>query len=375
MIIIFEPQCIGFEHSKFNSLFIEIISKAFNNEILFLAEKEHLKNVEALIPNKERICFKETNVPPKYRSNMRRFCQEFKLTKEVFKLAESLNCHKIIFSSIKSPSLIAAKFFMHKFPEIEVMIVPHSIIDSVTNIPLSRDFIFWFRIWFQFFNKKKLKYLVLGKTIKDEVLKEFPSLEGHVEYIDHPVAFKNFEIHNLNDGKVSFGFLGTCYRKKGINEFIKILNEVQKNYGDNCNFLVAGHVPEGEHIQLKENNLNISSKPLNEKDYEKKIEKIDYATFLHKSDDYRFTASGVFFDAISYLKPVIAIRNPFFEYYFNLMGDIGYLCDNYNEVKEVIAGIIESHDNKKYIQQQLNMKMGREKISIERLAGKMQLLW
>jgi len=43
MIIICEPQCIGFEHAEFNAALLSVIKHAFpDEEIMFVAEKEHI---------------------------------------------------------------------------------------------------------------------------------------------------------------------------------------------------------------------------------------------------------------------------------------------------------------------------------------------
>jgi len=372
MILIFEPQCIGFEHAEFNAAFIKVIEKSSDDEILFIAEKDHIKNVESLLGVTEQINFKEIEVPPKEQSNMGRFRQEFGLTKDVFYLADTIGCNQIIFSSIKSPSLIVAKYYLRKFKSINVLIVPHSIIDSIYKIPLSRDIIFWFNFWFRFFNTPQLKYLLLGKTIKDELVKELPEMEKYFEYIDHPLLFKNYEVDDNHFGKkIVFGFLGVGYRKKGIGDFIKLSEDIKEEYGeDRTNFILVGHIPEDD-FKIEDNfPITASKTPLNQADYNKCLEKINYALFFHKAEDYRFTASGAFFDAISYIKPIIAIKNPFLDYYFNLMGDIGYLCENYDEMRDTIFNIIKNPPKERYKQQQLNILQGREKISIEKIAEK-----
>ena len=140
-----------------------------------------------------------------------------------------------------------------------------------------------------------------------------------------------------------------------------------------------GHIPEeetDEGLEIGENSLLIASEtPLSQEDYMEYMEKIDYALFLHKPDAYRFAASGVFFDAVSYLKPIIAIENPLFRYYFDLMGDIGYLCKDYEEMGDLVIKIIKTPDKKRYRQQQLNIQRGKEKISIEMIAKKMRKVW
>jgi len=365
MILIFEPQCIGFEHAEFNAAFITVLKKSSNEEILFIAEKEHVNLVKSMLVT-EQINFKEIEVPPKEQSNIGRFRQEFGLTRDVFYLADSIGCNQVIFASIKSPGLIAAKYYLRKFKNIKVLIVPHSILDSIYKIPLSRDIIFWFNFWFRFFNTPRLKYLLLGKTIKDELVKELPEMEKYFEYIDHPLLFKNYEVDDNHFGKkIVFGFLGVGCRKKGIEDFIKLSEDIKEECSENrAKFILVGHV-HGDDFPI-----TVSKTPLSQKDYNRYLEKINYALFFHKAENYRFTASGVFFDAISYLKPIIAIKNPFMEYYFDLIGDIGYLCKDYEEMKNIVLNIIKIPDKKRYKEQQLNMLHGREKISIEKIAEK-----
>ena len=49
-----------------------------------------------------------------------------------------MNCNNLIFSSITSPSLIATKFLLRKFKDIKVLVVPHIVLDSITEVPRSR---------------------------------------------------------------------------------------------------------------------------------------------------------------------------------------------------------------------------------------------
>lgn len=372
MILIFEPQCIGFEHAEFNAALIKVLEKSSNDELLFIGEKEHINNIKKLLKPDERINFKEIEVPPKDKSDMGRFRQEFGLTKEVFYLADSLGCDQIICSSIKSPSLIAVKYYVRRFKNIKVLIVPHSIIDSMNEIPFSRDIIFWFNFWFRFFNSAKIKYILLGKTIQEELIKEIPKMERYLEYMDHPWLFKNFDINeNPLGDKIVFGFLGVGYRKKGIEDFINLSKKYYAtNNGKIIKFNLVGHLPQDNGDLNINSTIDAPKTPLSNDEYNQKLMEIDYALFLHKASDYRFTASGAFFEAISSLKPIIAIKNPFMEYYFNLMGDIGYLCDDFIQLENIISDIIKNPPEKRYKAQQLNILQGREKISIEKIAEK-----
>lgn len=372
MILICEPQCIGFEHVKVNSALIKAVKIAFNQEIIYQAEKEHLSYVKNMIGNDSGVTFQEIEVPPKDQSNLGRSKKEFRIVKKVFAQSSALNIDYIIFASIKSPSLIATKYYLRSYKNVKVLVVPHSLIDSINDVPLSRDFFFWIKIWLNFFNTSRLKYLLLGKTIRDELLKEFPKLRDYTEYIDHPYFFAGNKLKDLaNSNEIVFGFLGVGYRKKGIEEFITLSRNIKIEYQDWIKFLLVGYIAEDD-LEV-DDSIYASRSPLLEDDYKEYMEKIDYALLFHKPDDYRYTASGVFFDAISYLKPIIAIKNPFFEYYFEMMGDIGYLCHDYEEMEDIIIKIIKG-DKERYHQQQLNILNGRKKINLDVIAKKLKLI-
>lgn len=380
MIVICEPQSIGFEHAGWNSVLMTTIMQAFQEEILFLGEESHVKQVKEIMDrtdHSEKIYYNVIEVPPKEQRDLERLRTEFKLTKEVFSLADSLGSKKVIFSSVTRPGLISVKYYIRKFQDVKVLIIPHSLLDRINELPLSRDFIFYLKFWLRFFNTERLKYLILGKTIRDELVKELPQIEKFAESVDHPFFFKNFALCDTSlDEKLVFGFLGVGYRKKGIESFIKLASGLKgKDFIVNVNFILAGFIAEND-VEVPEDSFLIASKtPLDQKTYFKYLNKINYALFFHKPEDYRLTASGVFFDAISYLKPIIAIKNPFFQYYFDMMGDIGFLCEDYEEMENVVVDIIKNPENKRYHQQQLNLKNGREKISISKIADQIRLMW
>lgn len=369
MIIIFEPQCVGFEHTEVNAAMIAIIKNAFRNEdILFIGEKEHLKLVKKILDRRTiYINYREIIIPPKDQSNIRRFRLEYKNVKKVFNLARLSGAHKILFSSVTSPTLISIKVILRDFKELKVIVVPHSILERVKSILyLLYETIFWFRFWISFFNMDNLRYLVLGPSIEKELLKKLPHIRKYVCSIDHPYFFLENKITKLNEDCITFGFLGVGIKYKGIDQFFKLAEDTGET---NSKFLLVGQlmeeIPEAseKHVQLLS-----SDAPLSRKDYEEYIKDIDYAVFLYRKEKFRFIASGTLFDAFSNLKPIIALRSPYFEHYFNIMGDIGYLCDSYGEMKETIHEILNNKPKQRYIAQQLNILKGRKKISIDQLS-------
>lgn len=369
MIIICEPQCIGFEHAEFNAALINIVQYAYpHKKILFLSESEHLNYVKNILETDKKIEFREIKIPPR-QFNLKRFPSEFKIVKNVFNLSTNIKADKILFSSITIPTLISIKILIRRFKGIKTIVIPHNLLEEINSkIPLIPvETIFWPKFWISFFNTPNLVYLILGPSIKESLIQKIPHLKKYLITIDHPCYFKNRKIQKYKKNDIlKFGFLGVGKKSKGIDLFLKLAHEVQKE-NEKSKFIVIGHIIEGSY---QKNSACIPSPklPLKQEEYNEYIQEIDYAIFLYKEDSYRLTASGALFDAFSHLKPVIALKNPYFEYYFDKMGDIGYLCDSYDEIRDIIIKIINTDSNEHYIKQQQNIFNGRKEFNLDILS-------
>src|SRR5450756_2378247 len=126
MIIICEPQCVGFEHVEVNTALIAAMRCAFpQEEILFLAEKEHLERVSGMLKDQHvKIQSREIGIPPRFLSNFRRLPRELLLCKSVFKIARNNGANKVLFISITSSTLIAIKVLLRFFTEIKCVAIP-----------------------------------------------------------------------------------------------------------------------------------------------------------------------------------------------------------------------------------------------------------
>ena len=95
---------------------------------------------------------------------------------------------------------------------------------------------------------------------------------------------------------------------------------------------------------------------------------LDYAIMLHGAGT-TLNGSGVLFDAFSYLKPVIALRSPFFSSYFDRMGNIGYLCDHYDDLKQRVLDLLNNPPTVEYSLQRRTLLAGREQLQVPVLAA------
>ena len=80
-------------------------------------------------------------------------------------------------------------------------------------------------------------------------------------------------------------------------------------------------------------------------DFEKLVVKAHFILMFY-GQEYDLKTSGVFFDAINFLKPIIALRCNLTEYYFNKFGDIGYLFETLEDMKKRSSEISTSFNVK-----------------------------
>jgi hypothetical protein len=380
MIIICEPQCVGFEHVEANAALIAVVNSAFpNDKIIFLAEKEHIQyvNEKLKIHSIKGIGYFVINLPKRllYVS----IPGELRLYKKVFEFATERNVKRIIFCSITSPGLMSIKLLQRFFKDIECVVIPHCILETILTIPLFVVLPVWFRFSLSIANTDRLCYLVLGKFIEDELCLQLPSIKKITRSIDLPYFYNDPDKSaSANDGIIRFGFFGVGRRNKGITLLFKMAQEIQTLKSKyNPKFILIGHIGNISFGNLLSRYVCVPSRdaPLSREEYDLYAKSIDYAVFFHNPDSYRLSTSAALFDAFSYLKPIIALRTPPIEYYFQKMGDIGYLCDSYEDMKSVILNILANGKSDRYIHQQDNILRGRKELCISKLGERIADMW
>jgi hypothetical protein len=383
MIIICEPQCVGFEHVEVNAALIAAMRYAHPQEgILFLAEKEHLELVSGKLEDQSvKIQSREIGVPPRFLSNFRRLPRELLLCKNVFDIARNNAASKVLFISITSPTLISIKVLLRFFNEIECIVIPHNVLNTITRRPsfVPIETLFYFRFWLSFGNMKRLRYLVLSPYIKERLSILLPKIGEYARSVDLPYFFDAEKgSRRFNPDLIRFGALGVASRSKGTDIFFAMAKEILHSHTPSVpEFVVVGHITDKTIEALKQDSVIVESSdlPLSREDFETRAKSVDYVLFLNRPDAYDLAMSGSLMDAFSYLRPIIALKQPLFEYYFKAMGDIGYLCESYEEIKEQILSILANKPDERYMVQQCNILNGREQFSPMAVSSQLATLW
>lgn len=370
-LIIVEPQCKGNTHVPFNSALLATAIEAFpRDQFSFVAERKHLDLVHnaLIIHNKPEnsIIWIDLAAIEKDPNNKRTWRTHKHLFSRILTYAQESNSDYIIFSSIDGMGLVLLKYLMFVFPiKFRVVCILHSVMTKLACSPISLKTQI-FRKALSLGNKRKnIKFVVLASSIYDYIIDILPELFPYIEQLEHPYLFEKIQSTNklvLSGHSLKFGFIGSDSIGKGYDLFLQLAqNSTQRcsMYGlENPKFFAIGNTlrkfPKLEFLELQ-----LSSQPLLSDAYNDYVSQMDYLVFPYSKAHYTLTASGAILDSFNSMKPCIVLRTPLFEHYFERMGDIGYMCNNLEEMSDIILDLVSNRPKCLYQVQQQNILNGR----------------
>lgn len=353
-IVIYEPQCKGIEHVPFNKCMIKMLKKINpSKKLLIYGDKEHIK----LLKMEIEATYEDLDIAGIVDTKKNKI---FKEIKNIFKLRK--NKDEIYFLSVTPLTVIFAKIFLRKNTKIFIW---HSVLESLMEKNSFFSLNYWIKPAIMIKDKKSIN-IVLGQSISDNLLKFFPQLSKNFYSIDHPYEFQiEQQIKNEFSDKIKIGTIGFATEKKGTPKIFEIEKGLENA---NIQLEIIGDT-QSINIPLKTNVITYGGKGALDRDtFDRLIRELDFALYLYPKDMYKLFASGAIFDSILNLKPIIALKNNYFEYIFKKIGDIGYLCEDYNEIIEIIKKIENEKDNEKYVKQQENLLRGQSNFFIDNVA-------
>ncbi len=380
LAIIAEPQCIDFEHAKVNAALITALCLAFPQErFLFVAQPNHLVEVKKSLSEAEvgNLDLAASPVAGRSLSQVRRLLPDAVFLAGVFRRAFGCRSKVILLLSVGSSILMMTKLLAAVSPGVRVLGVPHSVLASIVAPTPRRliDRMFQFRTSLELPGNSRVNYLILGESILDQLESVLPALKPACRLLDLPYAFPAPDPGPPVTDMV-FGFLGVAQNQKGFDKFLRLARDTNESRteGHMVRFLCAGGNP---HYEFKLNELEgieipFAGQYVPEEDFQCLCKGITYAVLPYDRDSYRFYPSGAVFDAFSHLKPIVCLRNPYFEYLFSRLGDIGYLCDDYDELRQTVAALVADFPHERYRAQQLNISSGREHFSPSGIKGRLK---
>jgi len=388
-MIIVEHRHTNKQHNQINACMLYMIcQKYFDRNIHFFSEKQHYSNIKEILkvylPNEKKIQFHKINPPNPFALEYTRFAKDYELFKNIFNFAYENNIKQILSLSTSVSSLICLKILSRRYPDIKIKTILHSDLERITLKNIVRDFKLGRFLYMSFvnlrlpmllFNTNNLKYLVLGESIKSNLLKNLPALTKYAESIDHPYFYKPVKRDTCHISAIFplLGSFGSIHETKGGGLLLKLLAKLNDKYKNQTQFIICGNIQSNKinekvkHYEFVKT-LNNGSNFISADEYDKQAQLMDYCIFFYDKESYKLGASGAFWDAISYVKPIIALKNDYFEYYFKKFGNIGYLFDSYEELESKVISILSNPQQEQYNEQVQNLINARKLLNTNKIA-------
>lgn len=216
--------------------------------------------------------------------------------------------------------------------------------------------------WYKCSMKLSFKYLfklspayilVLGDSIKNNLLKLYPHLHNKVLSICHPYFIEEHSLHKTiqlpNNTSIKIGTIGIMKQEKGLDTLMALslklkdliiekkleLYHIGKVYTNKKEYLIDEIHWIGYKMGLKR------------EEFEKQIQQLDYILYLYPINSYKLTASGAIMDAVKLRKPIISLHNDYFDYLMNKK-PIGYLGNTSDELEQIIRKIVNKKLNNSF---------------------------
>lgn len=206
-----------------------------------------------------------------------------------------------------------------------------------------------------FFMKSKtriadgLYFSVLGTSIKSN-LHNLLSADKmrHFIAVDHAYLFADNvpDFHGQSEMCLRCGTAGRINKDKGADRFVELAHKLGlNNRKDICLSITSGVTSYDTNI-LEEAGIVLPKDKkctiLDRDELNHRIDQLSYIIFLYSSSSYKLTASGAIMDAINRKRPIIAIRNDYFEYLFRKYGSFGFLVNSVDEMVVLFNRLVEA---------------------------------
>lgn len=388
-IIIIDNVIIGNNHLVINSGIINMAQFLFENytkdkEIIFFGETSHTSSLAKLVDsnNNCKVSFypvevikPKTGIFQKEISWIKKMLKDKKFIDELFEINRIYQPKLIIISTIlpinlylfinKINTILNQKFLILLHGEVELLFDKNlNFSEKIKRYLLEKAF-------------KKIppntQLIVFTDHIKKSLIERFNFSDHQIISINHPIL--KFERNNLEISDcITFSHLGLANKRKNSALIFKLAdnfeNIIKKG---SCRFSIIGRVIESD-INNITPNVEIESKnnqPIPNDTYIELISKSDYSLIFLLEEEYVYRMSGSLLDSIQFQIPIIALKHTFITELFEKGGDIGFICDSYDEMLEVVNQIVLKNPKyiDQYILQVLNLKKLSEKFFPENAAS------
>lgn len=368
-IIVADFSMTGMAHMYFNGAFLKILSQIYSQPLFFYGEESHVNYVSQQL---EHFQIKYISYKSKNRLGFGVVFQDISNIHRICKLLLKSSENDIIFILNRLPITLIACNLINKILKRRVLNILHGELEYLVNPNMkggSKYYYKLFKIGYKLSNNF-VSYIFLGESIRKIVIDNNISFgKGKLLSIDHPYDYNSmyFSHNEISFPKCKIGIIGSAMRRKNSHYIIELAKKCKNS---KAIFYITGKVDDYLSNECKKLNIHTNAKTQSNDDYIKKNMALDYSLCFYDDKINIALASGSFFDSIKYCKPILALGgNPFVDYYFNRLGNIGYRFDNIQEIAEFLNKL-SIDEIVKYNNQVENLKLAQNQLSIDNISSK-----
>lgn len=357
----------GVGHISFNSAFIKMLLNIYKEDVLYFAEFEQANNVlKAVNSYRVRASGIKIHCPLGWRVVFADLWNSVILLWVFFKNADMFE-HVFILNRLPITMMVGnlANYIIKK----KVFNVIHGEVEYLVNPNTTghtKQYSKLFKTAYRFSTNNSI-YIVLGESIYKCLCDNNICFgRGRVIIIDHPYDYSYKTSVNIWGFKDIFnvGCIGSATRRKNSHYLFKLRDCTHSN---KVRFSIVGEL----YTDIREGFILEGIDYFNYKVpadlFEIKINALDYSLCFYDNTINLALASGSFFDSIKYLKPILALRgNPFVDYYFEKLGNIGYRFSSVEEMA-MFLDHLSSDEETQYECQVNSLKKAQEILSLQNI--------
>jgi hypothetical protein len=386
-IVIIDKLVIGYNHIVFNAAIVSMIAEIYNtNEVVFIAESVHTKALLHKIGYIQNLTCEPylENILPL--NNIRKLIPwitkkigDILFIKRLYK-SHIESSYASIFTCLSSSTLLYAGYKARRV-KTPTLFFLHGEIEYLLQSKIG----FFNKIRAKIYNLfltclgTNSKILVFSEITKQKLVENQYLPADKVMVVEHPIIPTNYPVKVLSTEKIVFGHIGLALVKKSSALFFELAQMHSSVIANGTAlFRLVGKIEHAlviNDVGLVEI-LSKGNESLNQTEYEQNIALIDYAIFTFNEDNYVYRESGSVMDAIAFSKPIVALKHSYFNYLFNKAGNIGFLCNNMEELNLLVGKLIHRDEVllKQYEIQQTNLKKLMKKRSVEIMKNKLSAI-
>ncbi|GEM_PF-3992649 len=336
MIVLYEPYASGYIHIEFDrALLLSVLT--VDSQVIYYGEQKHIDLLRAT-PGTSLVTFRALPVPD-YDKSTDRLGKFFAERKNLGRIRRETDGAPLIITNGMPQSILFANLL---FRGKRVYFVMHgrlaALCDGVHYKPWNMQY--YMKTALQHLSRS-FRLILLGESIRQNAMALLPKVRDKMVAIDHPFLPKSVTASGsaqAADGVIRIATVGAGTFDKGITRLNGVAEYIAKQ---NLSIEIShigkidprlNFVPDSR-IQLPFH----TDKMVAEQEYQEKLRQPDYFLYPYEAESYRLTASGALFEAFALKKPIIALRNDYFDHVLSKSeGKVGYLCADFDELLQTL---------------------------------------